>query len=155
MINLEKDVRQWSEAALAGRCADGAAAAELADHLWCEIERARSRGASDEEAFARATSALGSRRELAAEFARNRSFAGRGCAIAARLDDSKPGERKYLIAHAILWATMIVAGAVIAKTSGAGTSSNFQWMLLVILIPGWIASERILRKALRVGSARA
>jgi hypothetical protein len=153
MVDLEKEVRQWSEAALAGRCADGAAAAELADHLWCEIERARSRGASDEQAFASATSSLGSRRELAAEFARNRTFAGRGCAIAAKLDDSKPGERKYLIAHAILWATVMLAAAVLMKAGGASSSSAFQWTILLVLIPGWIGSERILRRAMRVGRA--
>jgi len=150
MFDLEKEVRAWSGAALAGRCRPDAMAAELADHLYCEIETARRRGASDEKAFAEAVAKVGSPDELAAELSKTRSLLGKGCAAVARLDRSGTAGRRLLVAHGILWAMMTIAGAVLAKENGKSASEAFEWMLLLVVIPGWIGSEQILRRALRV-----
>ncbi|HET7453219.1 MAG TPA: hypothetical protein VFL12_10785 [Thermoanaerobaculia bacterium] len=68
------------------------------------------------------------------------------CAAVAR--------KRLFLAHGVLWASITIAGAVLAKKSGGAASSAFEWMLLLVLIPGWIGSERILRRALRVGAGR-
>jgi hypothetical protein len=81
-----------------------------------------------------------------------RSLVGTACADAG---ERAPGAgRTLLLAHGVLWAAMTIAGAVLAKGAGARASAAFEWMLLLVVVPGWLASERILRRALRVGEGR-
>jgi len=57
------------------------------------------------------------------------------------------GERRWLLlAHAVLWATLTIAAALVSK---ATAPTAFQWLLTTVLLPGWLASEQILRRALR------
>ena len=149
MFDLEKEVAAWSEAVHVDRCRDAARVAELSDHLHCEIDRARAEGLSDERAFAAAVARLGRGPELAAEHAKNRSILGRACAAVARYDrlDSSGGHRGVLIAHSMLWASvMLGTSLVMSKTAASGTLGS---LLIVVLIPSWWGSELILRRALR------
>ncbi len=149
MWDLESEVAAWSAAVYADRCNDTASAAELSDHLYCEIERARGEGLTEQQAFAAAVAKLGRAPELAAEEAKNRSALAAACVLAKRLDRA-PASREHrglLIAHAILWAALVIAASLVStKTAGRVTG---EWMLFGVLIPGWLASERILRRAMR------
>lgn len=152
MFDLDKEVAAWSAAMHAGRCAQAAGVAELSDHLYCEIERARAGGLPDELAFAAAVAKLGPEPELAAELAKNRSVLEAGCVAAARYERAVPSARHrgLLVAHAILWAAVIIAAALVMTKTAAPRA--FGWLLMVVLVPSWWASEQILRRALRTQS---
>jgi hypothetical protein len=143
MFDLNREVEAWSAAVYAERCQPAASVAELSDHLYCEIDLGRAAGLSDEEAFRTAVARLGSVSELSAENAKNRSAFGAACAVAAKLEG--PFSRQHrglLLAHALLWATLIIASSVILKKAEAAA-----WMSIAILIPLWWASEQLLRRA--------
>lgn len=152
MFNLEREVEAWSQTVHAGRCNSSASAAELSDHLYCEIDRARADGRSEEEAFRAAVAALGSVPALAAEHAKNRSWFQVGCA-AARFEGSRPsGEhRGLLLAHALTWAALMLGTALLLSKSAS--KDAFSLLLITILLPCWYASEQILRRALRTPPA--
>ena len=155
MFELDREVTAWSEAVHAGRCGGSASVAELRDHLYCEIDRARAEGLPDERAFAAAVARLGPARELAAEHAKDRSLLGAGCALAARLERGGAGlpHRGLQVAHGILWATVTLATSLLLSRTASRSTS--EWVLLLVLIPSWLGSEQILRRALRrsAGSA--
>ena len=109
---------------------------------------------SDERAFAAAVAKLGPKGELGAEHTKNRSALGTLCAVAARLDGTPTsgGQRGLLIAHGVLWASLILATSIlVSKTSARATFGS--WLIL-IYIPLWMGSEQILRRALRNGPRR-
>lgn len=149
MFDLEKEVAAWCEAVHADGCRNAASVAELRDHLYCEIDRARAEGLSNELAFAAAVTKLGPRPELTAEHAKNRSLLRTGCAMAARYERSgSSGEhRGLLIAHSILWASVMVATSMLMSKPTVSDASG--WLLLGVLVPSWWGSEQILRRALR------
>jgi hypothetical protein len=144
MFDLNREVAAWSAAVYAERCQPAASVAELSDHLYCEIDLGRAAGLSDEEAFRTAVTRLGSASELSAENLKNRSALGAICAVAAKLEDPVSRQhRGLMIAHALLWAALMIASSVILKKSEMAA-----WMLLVILVPMWWASEQLLRRAM-------
>jgi hypothetical protein len=149
LFDLDQEVAAWSATVHAGRCRQAASVAELSDHLYCEIDRARAEGLSDEQAFAAAAAKLGPGPDLAAEHAKNRSLLGTACAAAARDERSEPSRQRrwLLLAHAILWAVVILASS--AALSKTAAPAAFGWMLSGVLVPIWWASEQILRRALR------
>jgi hypothetical protein len=149
VFDLEREVASWSEAVYADRCRASGSVAELRDHLHCEIDRAKAEGLSDEAAFAAAVAKLGATPELAAEDSKNRSLLAAACAAAARHErlESSARNRWLLVAHAILWASVIIAVSLFLSKS---TLRNTIAMLLVlVMVPSWLASEQILRAALR------
>jgi len=149
MFDLDREVTAWSTAVHAGRCHPAASVAELTDHLYCEIERARATGLSDEEAFRTAIALLGSASELTAEHDKNRSALGAACQVAANLDRPLPNpeHRRLVVAHALVWAALMIASAIVLKkTATAGPSS---WPFGLIFFSLWWSSDRILRRALR------
>jgi hypothetical protein len=148
--NLENEVDAWSSAVHADGCRRSASVDELRDHLYCEIERGRSAGLSDRDAFARATTRLGSREGLAAEHAKDRSWWRSACAALLRAERGFDGRvRGYLIAHALVWAALTIATMSLMK--GAGADQAAQWVLLVAIVPCWLSSDLVLRGALRSG----
>jgi hypothetical protein len=148
MFDLEKEVAAWSESVHADRCRRAESVAELSDHLHCEIDRARASGMSDEAAFTAAVARLGAAPELAAEHAKNRNLLQAGCAAALRYERSvSPGQRGLLLAHAILWAALILASSLVLSKSAAPATLGY--LLIGVLVPSWWASEQILRRALR------
>ncbi len=151
MFDLEREVTAWSETVHAGRCGSASTVAELKDHLYCEIERGRAHGLSDELAFAAAVAKLGASTTLASEHAKNRSILKTVCVAAARDERrySNGRHRNLLMAHAILWAAVILATSIMMSKSK--TPDSLSLLLIIILGPCWFASEQILRRALRQG----
>jgi hypothetical protein len=148
MFNLETEVAAWSRSVYAERCKPAASEAELIDHLYCEIDRARATGLSDEAAFRAATTRLGSTSELTAEIDKNRSAFGAACQVMAKLEDPvRRDQRGLMVAHAIVWAALIIATSLVLKRSGASEVDD--WLVITVFIPLWLVSDLILRQALR------
>jgi hypothetical protein len=157
VFDLDREANAWIESVHSGRCRNAASAAELRDHLDCEIDRARAGGLSDEQAFAAAVARLGPADTLATELGKDRSLLAAGCAVAARLEGRDASDRFKgpLLAHALLWAGVVVATALLSPRS-EGTKP-IEFLILGILVPCWLASEQILRSVLRrsrAGGAR-
>lgn len=145
MFDLKTEIAAWSEAAHADRCRGSERTAELVDHLHCEIDRARADGLSDEAAFKVAVAKVGDGNAIAAEHAKNRSWIGTLCALAAREERLASGARGPLLAHAVLWSALIVATAIVLSADRALSST----MLLMVMVPGWLASHELMRATLR------
>ena len=152
MFDLEREVAAWSATVHAERCQPAASVAELSDHLYCEIDQARATGLSEEEAFRAAVARIGSPSALTAEHAKNRSALGTVCRVAAKLDgsSSSPEQRRLLVAHALIWAALMIASALMLKKTASEVSVL---MLITIFIPLSWASEQLLRRAFRQGPA--
>ncbi|MBL8113850.1 MAG: hypothetical protein JNK60_13295 [Acidobacteria bacterium] len=147
MFDLKRAVETWSHTVRAGRCEGTESVDELTDHLYCEIDRARAEGLSDEQAFAAAVARIGAPKALVAEQAKNRTLRQTVCALEAR-DANLPGSgRSLLVAHAILWAAVILAASILLSKSSASTA--FAFLLTGVLVPAWWASELLLRRGLR------
>lgn len=147
MFDLDREVANWTAAVYAARCRPDAGVAELTDHLYCEIDRAREEGLSDEEAFRAAVARLGSVPQLVAENAKNRSALGTVCEVVARVEGSLTREQRRLLnVHAFIWAVaMIVTSAMVKRT----VPNLSAWFLLTALLSLWWASDQLLRRALR------
>jgi hypothetical protein len=149
MFDLDREVANWSAKVHAERCQPAAGVAELTDHLYCEIDRGRVAGLSDEEAFRAATARLGAAPELTAEHAKNRSALGTVCRVAGRLDGSwtNSEDRRALLAHGMIWASLMIGFSIVmSKAAPAAVSLS---LLFGIILPLWLASEQLLRRALR------
>jgi hypothetical protein len=148
MFDLERAVAEWIATVHARGCRADEDATELADHLYCEIDRARATGLGDEEAFAAAVARLGTAVELGAEHGKNRRLAGLLCRYSERLDPSaSPEQRRLLLGHAWIWAALMIASALVMAASEA--RDHFVILLTTVLVPLWWASDRLLRRALR------
>lgn len=149
MFDLDREVTAWSTSVHAERCRPVAEVAELTDHLYCEIERGRAEGLSDEEAFHAAIARLGSASMLTAEEAKNRSALGTACQVAAKLDGAgvRREHRGVLLGHALIWASLILATSLLL--SKTAVRDVFSLLLVVVFVPLWWASEQLLRTALR------
>ena len=157
MFDLEREVAAWATRVHAGRCGLGgesADRAELADHLYCEIERFRAEGLSEERAFAAAVAKLGAASALAVENAKNRSRLGTAWAAVVRFEcaAARDGHTGLFVAHALLWAAVMLAVPLLLPHGPARQS--FGWILCSVLMPGWWASETLLRRALRARRAQ-
>jgi hypothetical protein len=154
MFDLDREVTAWANSVHAERCRAAAGAAELTDHLYCEIERGRAEGLSDEEAFRAAVARLGSASALMAEEAKNRSALGTVCQVAAKLDGAgvRPDHRGALLAHALIWASLIIATSMIL--SKTAVRDVYSLLLMVVFVPLWWASDQLLRSVLRRQGAR-
>jgi hypothetical protein len=153
MFDIEQEVAAWSAAVHADRCRRSDSVAELSDHLWCEIERGRAAGMSDEAAFAAAVAKVGPAPALAAEQARGRSWGAAAWAAVVRSERASHGHRGLFVAHGLVWAAMMIATAAALKSAVA--PGAFVWLLVCVLVPGQWASEQLLRRALRVKSPAA
>ena len=68
--------------------------------------------------------------------------------MASRLDGpvSRSG-RGLLLGHAVVWATVMIASSLVLKKTTSPEISA--WLLIGVFIPLWMASDLILRAALR------
>jgi hypothetical protein len=154
MFDLDREVTAWSASVHAERCRPAAEGLELTDHLYCEIERGRAEGLSDEQAFRAAIARLGSPTALTAEEAKNRSALGTVCQVAVKLDGAgiRREHRGVLLGHALIWASLILATSLLL--SKTAVRDVFSLLLVVVFIPLWWASEQLVRAALRRQGAR-
>lgn len=148
MFNLDREVASWSDAVNAERCQPSAGAAELSDHLYCEIERRRQEGLTDEAAFHAAVARLGTAGDLSSEHVKNRSAIGVACRfLGHQQGKSRSRLLRLEVAHAVIWATLfIVTASVLKMTAVPGVSA---WLLTAIFIPLWLASQQIVQAAAR------
>jgi hypothetical protein len=146
VFDLEREVAAWSSAVHEGRCRTASEVAELSDHLYCEIDRARAEGLSDEEAFRTAIARMGSAPQLAEEHAKNRS-ALRRSVCRALADDARPEHRAPLVAHALIWAALLLATTMVLV--GQGAADAWGWFWIGVFVPLWWASDQLLRNVLR------
>mgnify|MGYP000869452957 CR=1 FL=1 len=147
MFDLKAAVDTWSQTVRAGRCEGTESVDELTDHLYCEIDRARAEGLPDEQAFAAAVARMGAPKALVAEQAKNRTLRQTVCALETRDANLPSAGRSLLLAHAILWAAVILAASILLSKSSASTA--FAFLLTGVLVPAWWASELLLRRGLR------
>src|SRR5262245_26534455 len=130
MFDLQREIDAWSKKAYDGPCRGRAASLdEWKDHVHCEIERLVAEGRTPEEAFRLATTRLG---EAAPVGCRRRS----GVA-----------SNRARIALAIVWASVIIATALLLTTDGRRETSSY--LLLFALIPAWWSSDLVLSRHLR------
>lgn len=151
MFDLKREVAAWSAQVHQGRCRTAEEIAELTDHLYCEIERARTEGLGEEEAFHAAIAKLGSTTQLSAEHAKNRSKLSAilqyDCAA------SSPEQRRILLGHALIWASLQIASALIV--AGRDMPEMYGWFSITAVFPLWWASDRLLRTALKMNGRAA
>jgi hypothetical protein len=149
VFDLDREIAAWSTAVHDGRCRSAEEAAELRDHLYCEVERAHAEGLSEEDAFHAAIARLGSATQLQAEHAKNRSLFGTVCRAIARYDGlvANPEHRRLLIANALIWASLQFSSALIV--SGQDLPKAYGWLSIGVIPPLWWASDRLLRAAMR------
>ncbi len=154
MFDLDREVTAWSNSVHADSCVGSTRSAELRDHLYCEVDRARSQGLSDEQAFAAAVAKMGESAQLAGEHAKGRSVFKSACAAAMRYErrDWQAGYRGPLMAHAIIWASLQVGVSLIVSSSDASVGTGL--LLISLMTAMWWGSEQILRRALRQGGPR-
>ncbi|HEV7764714.1 MAG TPA: permease prefix domain 1-containing protein [Thermoanaerobaculia bacterium] len=151
MFNLEREVATWSAVVHEGRCRTTSEIVELSDHLYCEIDRARGEGLSDEEAFRTAIARMGPAPQLAQEHAKNRSWL-RGTVCRVLADDARQEHRAPLIAHSMIWAALLFATTLILN--GQGAADAWGWFSIGVFVPLWWVSDQLLRSVLRQRSTR-
>lgn len=156
MNDLDRKVTEWCEQVFVDRCwyRSKNGIEELQDHLYSEIEALQGQGMDEDVAFATATKKLGDIRDLEREFTRNRSWLGR---LSRNIAMSECGitkkERKMRIGNSIIWATLMIASALIFNTIDADVSRTYSYLLVVVMIPLWFASDQLMRKAARKNEA--
>jgi hypothetical protein len=155
MFDLEREVDLWSRTVDATRCrlsTSGISAAELADHLHSEIERARRQhgpALTAEAAFAAAVQRFGEQTEVRAEHAKNRSWFSRVICRWAGVERAAAATRfgrGLLVAHALLWGALMISSTLVLIRFGAPKPA--QWMLLILWVPSWWGCDQLLRRAL-------
>lgn len=58
-------------------------------------------------------------------------------------------ESRFIISNAIIWASLIVASALVFNSTNADVSKSYSYLLVVVIIPLWFASDQLMRRALR------
>ena len=128
MFDLDREIHAWSTRERARRCGRTPAVAEMEDHLHCEIDRLRKEeGLRVEEAFAAATA---------------------GLARSIDLGGDRRAARGPLLAHAFIWAALILASAIVLHDREGGTTHGL--LLTLVLVPLWFASDQLLRRVMRL-----
>jgi hypothetical protein len=69
------------------------------------------------------------------------------CNVATQDRRGSPEHRRLLLAHAVVWAALMIASALVLKTTT--TPESFVWLLTLVFLPLSWASEQILRRAIR------
>jgi len=152
MNDLDRRIREWCATIVPEECGGADKRHELEDHLATEIAHLEATGLTPEQAFNTATRRLGDVTMLLNEYAKDRSFVSRLCALDRKLSGtagpSDPALRRIanrlLVGNALLWAAAMLAGALLLQDADASQS-----MLLFVLIPLWFASQMLITAAFR------
>lgn len=56
--------------------------------------------------------------------------------------------RHIILMHSLLWAAVMLSSALIM--AGSASDERFGYLLIVVLIPSWFASDQLLRRAIEV-----
>ena len=87
----------------------------------------------------------GSGPALANEHAKDRSLLAKVCAYERR--GSKGVRSDLLISHAVVWASLMIATSLLLSKSTMPDTPSI--MIIIVFVPLWMASEQILRLAMR------
>jgi hypothetical protein len=142
MFHLEKQIDDWCKTAAAGHAGPDAAA-ELKDHLYCEIEELRQQGFSEKDAFDAATRQLGDVGKLAAK---KLCLPGNDKSTAMLLNGSKAMSpikvALMMLVQSLVWAAvMILAASTLSGTDYGKQVFNYlfagwfvSWLMTLVLI---------------------
>lgn len=134
MFDLNNEVKRWSRSVHRSRCGGRLDAAELEDHLHCEIEALQATGLSEEEAFAKATKNLGDAVALADEHFRNRSAFVRGL---HGLDAKLPKFTAKQAGALNIGVSLLFAGAILLSAMMLKKDPDQAQMVSFLLIALW------------------
>ena len=139
MFDLDKAVDEWGKSQQARHCLrrrNADTVEELKDHLLCEVERLQQEGLAAEEAFRQAARQMESASESLSDQHRRRV-------------------RRITSANAFMWAAVMVAVALLfSGTGNDDVNDRTSYLLLVVLIPAWFFSDRLIRKAMGADGKR-
>lgn len=117
MFNLDHEISAWCRSIYPNWWDRSARVAELADHLYCEVERLQAEGLSEEEAFVSATKRMGDVDALIVEHAKNRSFLLASCDnFANYLEKWRSSMSPKKASMLIIVSSLICAGAILLST---------------------------------------
>ncbi len=145
MFNLNQSVDNWCKTIGKNRCRQKGNIDELKDHLYCEIEALVSDEINEEQAFYLAIEQVGDIEALRGEYQKNRT-------VFEKLNSNQQAEmfdeiiagsekmttkflKKLVIGNAVLWATAMLATAIVLRGSEEGQT------VLILLIGLWVASS--------------
>ena len=110
----------------------------MKDHLYCIIEQDVNSGTDEKLAFEKATSDLGyPEAEIKASSGRAKIIQ-RICRVLNKIEGNSSSDSPLVIGHAIIWASVMLAMALVVKDKDANGA------VLLILLLGWFASFTIL-----------
>ena len=128
MFDLDREVHAWCRSIHTTWFNRDARVEELKDHLYCEIERLRAEGLSDEQAFLYATERLGSVDELLTEHAKNRHWL-----VGWRDSMSLKKAASLIIAISLLFAAAIILSSYLLNDTQYEQHSQTVVYLLIAL----------------------
>lgn len=136
MFNLNKAVDDWCKKVVTHNIWDADKIDELKDHVFCIIEEDIKSGASEKETFEKATRSMGYPEiQLQQQDSSERARLVQGiCRVMTKIEGHPAADSPLIIAHAIVWACVMLATSIVVKDSEANNN------MLLILIMGWFAS---------------
>ncbi|WP_282146339.1 hypothetical protein [Alteromonas stellipolaris] len=138
MFDLDNAVENWCNKVVSHNIWDADKIDELKDHLYCIIEQDVNSGTDEKLAFEKATSDLGyPEAEIKASSGRA-NIIQRICRVLNKIEGNSSSDSPLVIGHAIIWASVMLAMALVVKDKDANGA------VLLILLLGWFASFTIL-----------
>jgi hypothetical protein len=138
MFDLDNAVENWCNKVVSHNIWDADKIDELKDHLYCIIEQDVNSGTDEKLAFEKATSDLGyPEAEIKASSGRAKIIQ-RICRVLNKIEGNSSSDSPLVIGHAIIWASVMLAMALVVKDKDANGA------VLLILLLGWFASFTIL-----------
>ncbi len=134
MFNLSQEVNAWCDKVVAHDIWDAEKVDELKDHLYCLIEEQVAAGKTEQAAFIDATSAMGYPAGDSDNTSAHARIVQGVCRILQKVEGKAATESPLLISHAVIWACVMLAAAIILRGQDAGEKMFF------ILLMGWLAS---------------
>jgi len=134
MFNLSKAVDDWCNNVVAYDIWDADKIDELKDHLYCIIEAEVKAGCSEQQAFENATQSMGYARNESSEVQERARIVQGVCRVLKKIEGRSSGESPLIIGHAVIWASVMLATAMVINNKETGQS------VMMILILGWFAS---------------
>ena len=154
MFDLDQEIHAWCCTIYPCWWNRDARTTELADHLYCEVERLRAGGLSEEEAFLAATKRMGTVATLISEHAKNRnwlaSISGTGINQLENWGSSMSPKRAstlIIVISLIFAAAIIVSTYLLVDTQYEQYSQTVMYLLIAIwFIPYSLLSITATRK---------
>ncbi len=143
MFRLEERVTAWCLAIHPRGLDRQARVDELADHLYCEVERWKSEGYSEEEAFRAATHQLGDADELTREHAGNTGGLLRALRVLLALGACSPTALSGLLtpkqaSALLLGVSMAFAAAMLTSSALLGDSRHAPTLVFGLIALWWV-----------------